>query len=144
MPVLAPPTAAASVSVAVGDVIDRSLAAAAAKFTAGLSPAEMAGVFLDWTAHLAVAPSKRLQLVEKAVRKTARLARYGHVLALRGTPAPCIEPLPQDRRFAGEAWQRWPYNLIYRELAEPYKELAEPYKEVPRSIRQPTNPPPQR
>lgn len=27
---------------------------------------------------------------------------------------PCIQPLPQDRRFAGEAWQRWPYNLIYQ------------------------------
>jgi polyhydroxyalkanoate synthase len=26
----------------------------------------------------------------------------------------CIKPLPQDRRFVGEAWQRWPYNLIYQ------------------------------
>ena len=26
----------------------------------------------------------------------------------------CIEPLPQDRRFVGEAWQSWPYNLIYQ------------------------------
>ena len=27
---------------------------------------------------------------------------------------PCIEPLRQDRRFSGEAWQHWPYNLIYQ------------------------------
>ena len=26
----------------------------------------------------------------------------------------CIEPLPQDWRFKDEAWQRWPYNLIYQ------------------------------
>ena len=29
-------------------------------------------------------------------------------------PPPCIEPLPQDRRFVGEAWQKWPYNFIYQ------------------------------
>jgi polyhydroxyalkanoate synthase len=27
---------------------------------------------------------------------------------------PCIEPLPQDKRFRGEAWQKWPYNLLYQ------------------------------
>jgi polyhydroxyalkanoate synthase len=25
-----------------------------------------------------------------------------------------IEPLPQDHRFDHEAWQRWPFNLIYQ------------------------------
>ena len=27
---------------------------------------------------------------------------------------PCIEPLPQDKRFADAAWQHWPFNLIYQ------------------------------
>jgi polyhydroxyalkanoate synthase subunit PhaC len=26
----------------------------------------------------------------------------------------CIEPLPQDDRFRGEAWQRWPFKQIYQ------------------------------
>jgi polyhydroxyalkanoate synthase len=29
-------------------------------------------------------------------------------------PPCCIEPLPQDKRFVGDAWQKWPYNLIYQ------------------------------
>ena len=29
-------------------------------------------------------------------------------------PVPLHEPLPQDHRFGGEAWQRWPFNLIYQ------------------------------
>jgi polyhydroxyalkanoate synthase len=26
----------------------------------------------------------------------------------------CIEPLAQDKRFAGEAWQKWPFNAVYQ------------------------------
>jgi polyhydroxyalkanoate synthase len=101
-------------AVAVGDVIDKSLAAVAARYTAGLSPAEMAGAFLNWATHLTLAPGKRFHLAEKAAKKTARLVHYAHATALRGAPAPCVEPLPQDRRFSGEAWQQWPYNVIYQ------------------------------
>jgi polyhydroxyalkanoate synthase len=121
MPKRAPPLAPAAferdsyASTALGEVIDRSLNAAAARFTAGLSPGALTEAFLDWATHLALAPGKRVQLLEKAVKKGVRLARYTHALALTGGAAPCcIEPLPQDRRFIGEAWQRWPYNLIYQ------------------------------
>jgi polyhydroxyalkanoate synthase len=27
---------------------------------------------------------------------------------------PCIVPLPQDHRFAAEAWQKPPFNLFYQ------------------------------
>jgi polyhydroxyalkanoate synthase len=101
-------------STALGDVIDRSLNAAAARFTAGLSLPAMAEAWFDWLTHLAAAPGKRMQLLEKTVKKTARLALYTHAQALPDRPARCIEPLPQDRRFDGEAWQRWPYNIIYQ------------------------------
>ncbi len=39
----------------------------------------------------------------------ARTATHG---ADHGTP--CIEPLPQDHRFAAAEWQRWPFNPIYQ------------------------------
>jgi polyhydroxyalkanoate synthase subunit PhaC len=103
---------------ALADIMDRSLHAAVARFTVGLSPAALAHAQLDWATHLAFAPGKRFQLIDKALRKTVRLANYAWQCALHGDqeqpPQPCIEPLPQDRRFDGEAWQNWPYNLIYQ------------------------------
>ncbi|HTS55329.1 MAG TPA: alpha/beta fold hydrolase, partial [Burkholderiales bacterium] len=64
--------------------------------------------------HLALSPGKGQLLLEKAVRKAARLASY----AARGAVDPaypaCIEPLPQDHRFRSEAWRRWPFTVIYQ------------------------------
>jgi polyhydroxyalkanoate synthase len=100
---------------ALADIIDRSLNASMACFSAGLSPAALAEAFLDWTTHLAFAPGKRLQLIDKAARKTMRLANFARQCALQGGSAECcIEPLPQDRRFAGDAWQKWPFNFIHQ------------------------------
>ncbi|HEY6993244.1 MAG TPA: alpha/beta fold hydrolase [Xanthobacteraceae bacterium] len=100
---------------ALADVTDRSLHAAVARFTAGLSPAALAHAYLDWATHLFYSPGKRLQLVDKAARKAIRFANYAsHCVPLGHQPPCCIEPLPQDKRFVGEAWQKWPYNLIYQ------------------------------
>ena len=98
---------------ALADITDRSLHAALARFTSGLSPAAIGSAYLDWAVHLAAAPGKRLQLFDKAVRKSIRFANYAMRCALEGGRGErCIEPLPQDRRFAGENWQVWPYNFI--------------------------------
>ncbi len=94
--------------------IDRLLHAWSGRFTGGLSPVSLALAFTDWAMHLAESPGKWQRLAEKAVRKTARFNIYAaHVL--NHTPTePCIEPLPQDRRFRGEGWRHWPFNLIYQ------------------------------
>jgi poly[(R)-3-hydroxyalkanoate] polymerase subunit PhaC len=98
---------------ALADITDRSLHAALARFTGGLSPAAVGSAYLDWVVHLAAAPGKRLQLLDKAVRKTVRLANYAARCALEGAQAACcIEPLSQDKRFAGESWRIWPFNVI--------------------------------
>jgi polyhydroxyalkanoate synthase len=100
---------------ALGDVIDRATHATMARFTASLSPAALVEPYTDWLTHLAFAPGKRLQLTDKALRKMLRLGHWlGHSApGLDGSQA-CIEPLPQDRRFAGDEWQRWPFNCIYQ------------------------------
>ena len=100
---------------ALADITDRSLHATVARFTGGLSPAALAVAYLDWATHLANAPGKRMQLADKAMRKAVRLATYvGRCAAAGGTAERCIEPLPQDRRFTGEDWHRWPYNFIHQ------------------------------
>ncbi len=100
---------------ALADVIDRSLHAAVARITGGLSPAALTQAYLDWATHLAYAPGKHLSLVDKAIRKTIRFASYAHRYAIEGGDTPCcIQPLPQDRRFVAEAWQKWPFNFIYQ------------------------------
>ena len=100
---------------ALADVTDRSLHAATARFTGGLSPAALAQAYWDWAAHLAQAPGKRTQLTDKAARKAVRFSNYAYRCAVEGTAAEaCIEPLPQDHRFAGDDWRKWPFNLIHQ------------------------------
>ncbi len=98
-----------------GEALDQSLNYLTSRFTLGLSPAALTEAYFDWFIHLASAPGKRLQLAEKAVRKSARLARYAASCMMNpeGEP-PCIEPLPNDPRFKAEDWQRWPFNIIHQ------------------------------
>ncbi len=96
------------------EAIDRALHANLARLTFGLSPVVLGRAYLDWLLHLAIAPGKQAQLADKALRKTIRLALYAARAAVDPETAPCIEPLAQDRRFAGEDWRRWPYSLVYQ------------------------------
>lgn len=95
--------------------IDRAFSAAIAAATGGLSPSSLGGAFLDWAAHLAAAPGRQAHLAVKAGRKAARFADYAARVGLgHGAAEPCIEPLPQDRRFDAPPWQTWPFNLIHQ------------------------------
>ncbi len=98
-----------------GEALDQSLNYLTSRFTLGLSPAALTEAYFDWLIHLAWAPGKRLQLTERAVRKMIRLARYAALCMTRpeGGP-PCIEPEPDDPRFVGEDWHRWPFNVIHQ------------------------------
>jgi polyhydroxyalkanoate synthase len=93
---------------------DRPLHAATARLTAGLSPAALAQAYTDWAQHLLMSPDKQIDLVQKAARKWSRFLEYCPRACGDPDCAVCIEPLPQDKRFAGEAWQAWPYNAIYQ------------------------------
>jgi polyhydroxyalkanoate synthase len=98
---------------AFGDLIDRSLHGVTARFTGGLSPAALAQAYWDWAIHLGTSPGKQMQLFAKGMRKTARFAEYLRQSALSGEDCPSrLDPLPQDKRFSGEAWHKPPYNFI--------------------------------
>jgi polyhydroxyalkanoate synthase subunit PhaC len=100
---------------ALAEITDRALHATTARFTAGVSPAALAQAYLDWATHLAYAPGKRIQLVDKAIRKAMRFGTYAQKYALSGGKIEnCIDPLPQDHRFTDEAWQKFPFNFVYQ------------------------------
>ncbi|MEX3012073.1 PHA/PHB synthase family protein [Hoeflea sp. TYP-13] len=102
-------------STALQEVLDRSLRATTARFTGSVSPAALAGAFLDWSVHLSTLPGKQMRLGEKAFRKWLRLAGYaGRCMFRPDDVEPCIEPLSEDRRFRHPAWQKWPFNLMHQ------------------------------
>ena len=96
------------------DTWDRVLHAALGRATLGVSPGALAQAWADWFVHLAMAPGKQGELVQKAARKQARLLRYAVRRTVEPETAPCIDPLPQDRRFDDPEWQDPPFNVLYQ------------------------------
>ncbi|UVF17676.1 alpha/beta fold hydrolase [Microvirga terrae] len=95
------------------DTLDHIAHAGLARLTGGLSPAAIVDAYMDWAVHLAISPGKHVELATKCVRKWARLAQFASRYAVDGGACePCIEPPPQDRRFAETEWWRWPFNLV--------------------------------
>lgn len=93
--------------------LDKKLKATQARFTGGLSPIALAAAYSDWALHLASSPGKQLELLEKAVKKTARFVNYATLCARDAKSGEtCITPLPQDKRFKDEHWQSWPFNVM--------------------------------
>jgi polyhydroxyalkanoate synthase len=93
---------------------DRLVRAYAARATLGISPAALALAFGDWWLHLAASPGKLVELQRKAARKWLRYLAW-LARASQGMPCEsCIEPLEQDKRFAGPEWQQWPFNAVYQ------------------------------
>src|SRR6516162_9952028 len=93
--------------------LDRPLHAAVARFTLGISPAALSQAYIDWLQHIVFSPDKQFALAEMVARQWARHLEYCRSACADPNCQHCVEPLPQDKRFAGEAWQRWPFNAIY-------------------------------
>ncbi|ADZ69053.1 PHA/PHB synthase family protein [Polymorphum gilvum] len=89
--------------------MDRMREALTAQMTGGMSPASLALALFDWSIHLAFAPGKRMELVNKAGRKAARLTAYLAAASTHPDTPRCIEPLPGDSRFSAEGWTKQPY-----------------------------------
>lgn len=100
-------------STAFADLLDRSYHAWLGRWTGGLSPAGLSRAYFDWASHLALSPGKRFQLQHKAAKKMLRYMRFLGASTLDPESYhSAIEPLPQDKRFRGEAWQSAPFNLL--------------------------------
>jgi polyhydroxyalkanoate synthase len=93
---------------------DRLVRAQIGRFSSGLSPVGLWLTYLDWLLHLGCSPGKQVDLARKSLRKALRLSLYAQRAMLQPETPPAIEPLPQDQRFDGPAWQQWPFNVSYQ------------------------------
>ncbi len=94
--------------------MDKMVHSTISRFTLGISPAAIMLAYLDWLVHLGISPAKQLELVQKALRKAVRFYVYAFRCVAKSGTEPCIEPLPQDKRFGAEEWQHVPFNLMYQ------------------------------
>ncbi len=108
---------------------DRQLRAQIGQMTSGLAPTAFTAAWADWAMHLAQAPARRAEIRRQALLRAqdtwafAWRAMGGQALA----PAEGFEGAP-DRRFAGEAWSKFPYNVwarAYRNQAELMKSAVQ-------------------
>ncbi|HKL64280.1 MAG TPA: alpha/beta fold hydrolase [Woeseiaceae bacterium] len=90
--------------------MDREVRSLIARATRGMSPVELSLAYLDWLTHLALSPGKVGLLSQSFLRKTLQLGLY-NVKAMFGRGG---EPPARitDRRMQGDAWQRWPFNVM--------------------------------
>lgn len=90
--------------------LDRHFRTLLAQASSGMSPLDLGLATMDWIAHLAISPGKRLQLTQSLLNKLRQLGVYSVESLLKKTaegPASSVE-----RRMSGEAWQKWPFNVF--------------------------------
>ena len=92
------------------ELLNRHLRATLARATSGLSPYAALAAWCDWAAHLAVAPGRQIELLERAQKNLWTLATYAASGALRRA-APPFRPRPTDHRFNHPGWTQFPFNL---------------------------------
>jgi polyhydroxyalkanoate synthase len=90
--------------------LDRSFHAGIARFTSGLSPAAIAGAYLDWAFHLALSPGKQLELATEALSGDIDNMRSAAGCSCNGGPDPCTCALAKDSRFRAPEWRQSPFS----------------------------------
>jgi polyhydroxyalkanoate synthase subunit PhaC len=91
--------------------VDLALNAWLGRLTGNISPAALMGAWQDWSCHLLLSPAKQTELGLQAITGMWRWLQYSATAAL-GSAASTVQPLAQDKRFDGPAWQLWPYNQV--------------------------------
>ncbi|MBW6398359.1 alpha/beta fold hydrolase [Roseomonas sp. HJA6] len=111
-PPAAPPAPAAAPSFPSFRTLDRSLRAAEARLTRGLSPTAIGEAWHDWAVHLSRAPGKRMELAARAWIQAMRWLLWLRQAATQQHAPPLIPPNNGDGRFTDPAWQGFPFNAM--------------------------------
>lgn len=96
---------------AVGPDLDRWVHAQLSRASGGLSVPAMRMAFEDWAAHLSHNPAEQMALAREALAAWQKWLAFVADSARPGSKS-CVEPMVQDKRFAAEAWQHWPFNVM--------------------------------
>jgi polyhydroxyalkanoate synthase subunit PhaC len=84
-----------------------------ARFTGGISPVALVLAYIDWASHLAAAPQRRMEVSQDALRNATQFFEAAlHWFSSKQGPWSLIKLQPQDHRFAGQEWERPPFNLV--------------------------------
>jgi polyhydroxyalkanoate synthase len=89
--------------------LDRTSAAMVAKMTGGVSPHAFIEAWSDWALHIARAPGRQLELVERAQENLAKLMKQA--VTPNSDLQPAFTPKPYDHRFKHPSWQKMPFNV---------------------------------
>jgi polyhydroxyalkanoate synthase len=99
-----------------GNDIDRRIRADLGRATGSLSVGSALLAAGDWAINLAVSPGKQIELGLLALKYAEQLARYDLEcwLAGYGETRRHIQPPASDRRFEGNEWLHWPFNVLHQ------------------------------
>jgi polyhydroxyalkanoate synthase subunit PhaC len=89
--------------------LDRSVRAAMARLSAGVSTHAFIDAWMDWAFHMCESPGRQLELFESAGQNAAKLA--SHLTKRDDDAAPPFEPRPFDHRFEHPGWQTPPFQI---------------------------------
>jgi polyhydroxyalkanoate synthase subunit PhaC len=91
--------------------LDRALMAAMARMTGGVSPHAVADAWSDWWLHMARAPGRQLELLERAQHNSLKLMQHSFGALLGQDPDAPFTPKAHDTRWTHEGWARPPFSL---------------------------------
>jgi polyhydroxyalkanoate synthase subunit PhaC len=88
----------------------REMRAQLAAVTGGLAPDDYAQAWWDWYLNIAQTPAKQSEIAKTAFDALLDNFNFG-MRAATGQP---VAPGGDDKRFASQAWNQWPFNVMAR------------------------------
>lgn len=89
--------------------LDRGAMASLAQMTTGLSPHAMMDAWSDWAMHLARAPGRQIELIERAQANWLKMTQFTIASMLGKAPSAPFQPGRYDTRWSHQGWAQFPF-----------------------------------
>jgi polyhydroxyalkanoate synthase len=90
--------------------VAREMRAQLAAVTGGLAPDDYAQAWWDWYLNIAQTPAKQTEIAKTTFDALLDNLAFG----MRASTGQPVAPGADDKRFASEAWNHWPFNVMAR------------------------------